>query len=217
MRIVSFAILAVLCGKSAATEQRHDEDHRDTVIFDRAVGAGGQRLVVVRGPDIDPSVFEFLNDPAARQVATMYEIRVEIRKPGDRPLCIATSLHWNNALTPLLDQGVAVLDATAEGGVIAVAMTDGPILTVWRIQVFGAPPIGTGWIRLNEPWNDYAAPYALDTNVVGATLGHTDDGRLTIEVVDKRRQSPLKHTRYEQVGKSELRVKRVRQWEEVVR
>jgi hypothetical protein len=206
-----FAGLLVFCLQRAALADAAGAERNENVLFERQISSNGARLVVVRGPDIDPSLFDFWKGSNIDQVGKAYAIRVEVRAPNKPALLVATHLHRENKLTPLLNQEFCVLDALVEPGLIVLATTGGGDISVWRIQVFGAP--ATCWLRLGAPWDRHAAPSALN-HQVSVKLGRAADGHLTMEVVDKRGQPPHEHTLYVQGQETDPQLQRDRQWQE---
>jgi|SRR5665213_774478 len=205
-------VLAVVCTAATVRADGAGDKPIEHVLFDRLLPDKGERIIVVRGPDIDVKLFDFWKGPDIEQIGKIYEIRVEIRAANRPTLVLATHLHRENKLTPLLNQEFAVMDALVEPGLIVLATTAGGNLSVWRIQVFGLSP--TCWLQLGAGWNRYAAPMPLNDKVIDVKLGRAPDGRLTMEVVDKRGQLPHEHTLYEQARETDSRMERVRQWQE---
>ena len=186
----------------------------DEVLFEQSVGDAGRKLAIVRGPDRDPSLVNFLQDdpesPGLRveRIHNMYEVRAELRTPDSQPLLLASRLRIENKLIDV-DQSIVVLDSLVEPGNIVLATADGLYFALWQIN----SGMGTCWapLRADKPWSLSAAPYRLDHESVTLELGRTADGRLTLKVIENDTRH---HTIYEEVEKGSLRFKAVRQWVE---
>ncbi len=184
------------------------------ILFERPIGDAGQKLVVVRGPDREPSLIGFWKDKSIRdstgltgveQIGNVYEVRAELQSPDTEPLVLASHLRIENKVSKT-DRGVVVLDALVEPGFIVLATAEGPFLALWQI----GGGTGTCWtvLRADKPWALAAAAYRLDDKLVGIKLGRTKDRRLSLEVTEKLSGQ---HTIYEEIEKVPLQFKLIRQ------
>lgn len=134
-----------------------------------------------------------------------YEVRVEFMSTESGPVVLASRLRVEDGTAP--DKGSAVLDALVEPGVITLAMADGADLAIWHIRI--------GWTSCWTPfaadkrWSPLAAPVQLSGKLVAMKLGRTDEGRLSVQITDKR---VGQHTLYHETAQDKLRFKAVREW-----
>lgn len=204
------ALLFLSCEAHTPVVGRESDAAMNDVLMERPIGDAGDRLVVTRGPDRDPAVFKALWSPPPdlrENPYFYYEVRVELRSPEAEPAQLATRLRVGGGRS--FDKGSVVLDALVERANIVLAMAEGSVLAVWQIGIGHSPC----WVPLgaDKPWTLNAVPYRIDDKRVSMKLGRTDDGRLTVKVIEK---DSRQHSVYEEVEKGSLQFKRVRQWRE---
>ncbi|HEV2295254.1 MAG TPA: hypothetical protein VGR35_15485 [Tepidisphaeraceae bacterium] len=177
------------------------------VLLDRPIGKAGQRLVVTRGQQLDPALLKPLRPPSLPELQeNYYEVRAELRSPNHHAVLLAARLRVECGTNN--DKGSVVLDVLVEPGNIVLAMAEGPDLFLWRIGISQASTCWTGF-QADKRWALAAASYRLDEKLVGMKLGRSDGGRLTVEVTEKLSGQ---HTLYEEIEKTPLQFKMIKQW-----
>lgn len=208
-------IIILFCASFAATTSiapAEDKPEGDKVLFERPIGGQGQRLVVTRGPNRDPSLFSFWKKEGGRDLSlewrtNLYEVHAELRSPNAAPLLLASFLRKEYKGVES-DRGVGVLDTLIAPGTIVLAIVEGADIKVWRIGIF---QWDTCLSDALGGWSLMQARYRLDEKMVGLKLGRTQDNRLTLLVIEK---GTGQRTFYEEVDTTSLQFKLVRQWHE---
>lgn len=178
------------------------------IFFDSPIGDAGQRLVLTRGPYLDPTLFESVRQPSIPELQPRYyEVRAELRAPDGTSVLLAARLRGESGTTP--DKGSVVLDSLIEPGQVVLFVAEGPGLYVWQIFI----PGGARWthFQTDKHWMKAAAAYRLDSRLIGAKLSRTNDGRLTVRLLEKLSGY---RNQFEEADKGTLLFKLVRQWKE---
>jgi hypothetical protein len=212
-RILAAMVLVLFCiAGDTAGQNREGKASVKEVLFDQPIGKAGQRLVVTKGPNRDPSSFEGLRrTPLPGQGENhYYEVRAELVSPKRDTVLLAARLRVEDGTKP--DKGSVVLNAMTEPGNIVLAMAEGADLFLWQIGIARGSTCWTQ-LRVDKGWERSAAPYVIDNTRVGVTLTRMDDGRLYVTVVEKSSKGDH-HTLYEEAEKDSLRFKWVRDWPE---
>ncbi len=207
------ACVAIIMCLAIAPSQSQDPqmDDRDEVrelLFEEPVGDSGLHIVVTRGPYLDPKLIAPVRRPPPDELQPRYyEVRAELRAPAGTTIPLASRLRTESGTNP--DKGSVVLDALLEPGRFVFFMAEGADLFLWDITV----PGGATWTILvtDRQWRRAAAAYRLDSTLIEAELSRLDDGRLSIELLE--RTSGYRN-RFEESGEEALRFRLVRQWEE---
>jgi len=203
-------VFAIFCMSSysisARVKAEEGEKPKLETFFDSPIGDAGQQIVLTRGPYLDPALIKSLCRPSHPELQpSYYEVRAELRSPDGKSVLLAARLRGEDGTTP--DKGSVVLDSLIEPGQVVLFVAEGPDLYVWRIFI----PGGASWahFQTDKRWVKAAAAYRLDEKLIGAKLGRTDDGRLTVEVLETLSGY---NSHFEEEDKGTLKFKLVRQW-----
>ena len=165
---------------------RQQEGRQDAAIL-RTLVVGDRELVVVRGAPVDPSIIDGIRHPLlGKDTEALHEFRIELRSAD------ATVSLWSHLKAGDYD----VLDLTLEAGHITVASAEGGQLFISRIGVgYGMTESVT--LR-GADWSAIARPWPFDRRHVEVKLGRLEDGRATVNVVDRRGETTPQRTVFKQ-------------------
>ena len=173
----------------AANDGDVKRKNAETIVFETPIGKNGQSIAVRRGPDRSPAVFNFWKEVGRRdsdgmteveQTAAFFELRVELRTPGQPNLLVASDLRPKLANVSYEDR-VTVLATEALHGEINIVLAEGTVLQLWRIGFGHAPTV------LSQPlngWSGRQLAYVIAGSRTTAALDRTADGRLRLVILE---------------------------------
>lgn len=194
--ITSFIVLASLL--AAEIQAKADELYSHEL-------DGGARLVV-RDSLVAPvaQLAPLLTELQRANVENARVISVTLESADAPPVLLASHLQLESGV---IDAGFSVLNALVDPGVVILAVTSGPYVKLWRIEVGVHPPqmyrrlnpeakeqarrieVGAAqpqlWVTLNR-WQIQALASRLDNKSVRADLSRLPDGRVAVAVHDLR-------------------------------
>jgi hypothetical protein len=204
LRIVVVCIVGLACCEVArgADEPEHGEQE----VFRKPLD-GDREIVVVRGTGVAP---QMLKDVAPQltldQSTRVYVVRVELRAQDHLPVVLGSRAVSESEQD--YTKGFDVFDMLSEPDGITLATAERGTIVLWHIGLFMPQP--SRWTILrHRDWSMSAAAYRLHRNIVSVRLGRSAEGKLTVEVVERR---PGQHTAFEQV-EDKWEFKPVKQWQ----
>lgn len=183
------ALFTLSFARNAMAEPRHSED-----IFRRQLPGGGEAVIVRETPvDFSP-IKSLLSKRSLDDIATMFRLRLEIRRPGSDPFVLWSRNHLVGQLANKLKAELTVMEMVFTPDYVYICFAD-CWLSLYRIDI----ATGDGLeYAIPNTWADMAAILPIGPKDVHVTLKPSPDGKQTQMVVEDLRLPRHLTTLFEQ-------------------